>query len=479
MQRTTVPYGPWLPDLPDADHPGLVEAKNVYRLNGSYHPQLDIEFPGGDQSDDIGIASTSDLTAAISAKESGVEFYAFARHDGSNIHLISIECGSSNSPNSVSAGAAATNFSNFVNFNGDIYYFTRGSEQYKSVRGGAFALTSSSTQFGATSAARVGSFIMTGFRFGIKWSGFNQPEEWAVSQRTLSGEATVNNPEFGFVTAILGGRTNYIFQEFGVSRLEFVGAPTVWRTVPISNRFGCSPQSAIEVGGITYFMAVDTSYDSGATGSGGLRVVKTNGASIQDISTNVIADWLADNFNEASSYNHHPAIFDARRRRIIWASNTGTGSHKFLCMNVDTEEFSYFEGEYNILIPGPFHHEDNGGELVGVADNGGNLYYGPFTGDALEATLTKGHLSSEGQRTHLTGIEPIYQGAGATAAVSTKERLRDDESFGSYTAEESATGIISQNTHGRSTAISVKYPAASSWSDASAFVAELKIEGKR
>ena len=123
-ERVTVPFGPWLPDLPDADHPGLVEAKNVYRLNGAYQPQRDIEFPGGDQSDDLGVASASNFISAISAKEGGVEFYALARHDGSKIHLVSIECGSSNSPNSIDTGTAASDVSNFVNFDGDVYYFT-------------------------------------------------------------------------------------------------------------------------------------------------------------------------------------------------------------------------------------------------------------------------------------------------------------------------------------------------------------------
>ncbi len=478
-ERVTVPFGPWLPDLPDADHPGLVEAKNVYRLNGAYQPQRDIEFPGGDQSDDLGVASASNFISAISAKEGGVEFYALARHDGSKIHLVSIECGSSNSPNSIDTGTAASDVSNFVNFDGDVYYFTRNSEQYKSVRGATFSLVSSSTLFGASAAGRVGSFIMTGFRFNLKWSGFNQPEEWAISQRTQAGEATVSNPEMGFVTGILGGKTNYLFQEFGLSRLEYVGPPTVWRFTPISNRFGCSPQSAVEVGDVTYFLAVDTSYDSQATGSGGLRVVKTNGAAIQDISTGVVADWLSANFLESSAFNHHPAIFDAPRRRIIWASNTGQGSHKYLSMSVDTEEFSYFEGEFNILIPGPYHHEDNGGKLVGVADNGGNLHYGPLTGDTLEATLTKGHLSSAGVRTHLSGVEPIYQGSGVTVAVSSKEKLRDDAAFDVYQTEEAATGIVSKQSQGRSTAISAKYPATSAWSDASGFVAEITVDGKR
>ncbi len=31
-------FGPWLPDLPDLDNPGCVEAKNCLPINGAYTP---------------------------------------------------------------------------------------------------------------------------------------------------------------------------------------------------------------------------------------------------------------------------------------------------------------------------------------------------------------------------------------------------------------------------------------------------------
>lgn len=488
MQPISVPLGPWLPDQPDQNNPGLVEAKNVYRLNGAYQPQRDIEFPGGNQSKDLGITTSgTDVYAAMSATDGSLPSYAIAVGN-SPVNLLAFKAASSGTVTTTAISTAIEAISDFVNFDGDIYYFARDSKQYKSASGAAFALVSSASQFGATSAARLGSFIMTGHNFGIKWSGFNAPEDWAISQRTMAGEGVVNSPELGRITSILGGKTNYLFQEFGVTRVEFVAGAKVWNFVLLSSRYGAVKGTPIEVGGLTYFIGASGPSTANYNGTGQLHLLVTNGADVQDISTGILSDWLGDNFTSDASVNmgQRSVVFDAANRRIIWSSGVGgeatgftDGTHKFLCMNVDTQEFSYFEGAYQLLVPGPFHHKDNGGQIVGIADNGGNLHYGPLTGDTLEATLTKGHLSSAGRRTTTSIAEVDYQGSGATLAVSGKSKLSGASDFGAYDGEDSSTGLIPARSSGRATAVSVKFAAGEAWSDARGVTIETRVEGKQ
>lgn len=471
----TVPFNEWLPDQPDHNNPGLVDAKNVYRRDGAYHPVKAIQFPGGAQSGDLGVTN-SIVYDAVSAKNSGVESYAIA--SGSN-ELLAVEL----DPVLVSSTAVSMitgDQCNFVNYDGDIYFFARGSEQYKSTRGAAFALVSSATQFGPAAAAKVSRFIMTGARTEIQWSAFNDPEDWTPSQRTQAGSATLNTPELGDITGIVDGFPALIFQEKGFSRLEYVGPPLVWSTQLVSAGYGAVHGSPIEVNRVVYFIGASSVADGSTAGAGGFAVYKTNGAQAVRVSDGKVSDWLRQNFSTASvpTRSSRRAIFDETRRQVIWRSGTGDGPHHFLCMNVDTEEFTYFEADYKALIPGPFHDAANAGEIIGIAHNGSNLHFGPLSGATLEATLTTGHLAAERRWTKTRSVEPVYSGAGATVALSAKAKLRDSASFGAYQVEDE-NGDFGIRSGGRSTAISVKFPAGSDWSDLTEVKVDVEDGGKR
>ena len=472
------PFRQWLPDLPDLNNPGLVEAKNVYRRNGAYHPINAVSFPGGARSVDLGVSATSNgVVSSMSAAESGVEFYTFAVTNGSSVTLLANQQGVA-TVNSTSVATNSGAHCNFVNYDGDVYFFARDSKQYKSVRGGAFTQVSTATMFNPAAAAKVGRFIMTGFRFGLKWSAFNDPEDWAISQRTRAGEATVNNPELGFITGITGGRVNFLFQEYGVSRVEFVGSPSVWRFTVVSNRVGAVQGSPIEVAGVTYFLGSSSADGDSLGGSGRLSVYKTNGSQVAEVEG--VSDWLNDNFSTGTNFlNVRNAVFDRDRDLIIWASGTGAATHKFLCMNVKTEEFSYFEAAHRAIVPGPFHTGQNAGEIVVVAENSGNLHYAPLAGDALEATLTTGHIASPGERVMVCGAEAHYSGSGATFAVSGKDRYGASSDFGTYKAADSLTGKASVRADGRAAALSIKIPSGETWGDLTGATIETDARGKR
>ena len=90
----------------------------------------------------------------------------------------------------------------------------------------------------------------------IQWSSFNSPATtWAADRLTQAGYADLD-PRFGPITALVGGRYPMVFQERGISLVQYVGPPTVWRVSVVSEDRGCiAPFSVATIGSQTYFLS--------------------------------------------------------------------------------------------------------------------------------------------------------------------------------------------------------------------------------
>lgn len=475
MPQLEIPFRQWLPDQPDLNNPGLVEAKNVMRVNGAYQPVGGIEFPGGSSSRSLGLLDTDEVNIAHSFFDE-LTVYSFLVDDAGTTKLITIEPNSGTKRETTITGASDCNFATF----GDgEYYINNTGVVYQALGNAAFTSVGTGAMTTPECLARVGNFLMAGKLGTIQWSGFNAPEDWATSELTQAGTADVEYPELGLVTNIIGGRTNYIFQMHGVSRLTYVGPPKIWDVRVISREAGAIKNTAIEIEGFAYFIGGITTATASYDGREPFAVYKTNGQGVSRISFQKIESWLATNFDTAQSTFSRQVIWHGETRNIIWASGTGEGTHNYLCLNVDTDEFSYFQGDYRILIPGPYRGTGDSKEIFAVAENASALHYGPLSGDNLEATLTTGHIANAGSRAFVDQVEPQYIGSGSTVALSAKGRLRDATSFSSYVAEDATTGIADVTADGRAVALSVKYPAASSWSEFTGVVADASKAGER
>ena len=102
--------------------------------------------------------------------------------------------------------------------------------------------------------------ISTGLahRRGIQWSSFNSPATtWAADRLTQAGYADLD-PRFGLITALVGGRYPMVFQERGISLVQYVGPPTVWR-VSVVRRIGAASRRSAwrTIGSQTWFPEPD------------------------------------------------------------------------------------------------------------------------------------------------------------------------------------------------------------------------------
>ena len=163
----------------------------------------------------------------------------------------------------------------------------------------------------ATKCARVGDFVMLGDISGgepnkIQWSSFNNPGgDWTPSRLTQAGFAFLPK-EYGKVQQIVGGRSAIVFQERGISRLNYVGPPQVWNRLTISkDRGALTPFSVATAGYFTYFLARDGFY-------------VTNGSGIQSIGNERVNKWFLENVNQAQIHLINAAI-DWQNECVIWA----------------------------------------------------------------------------------------------------------------------------------------------------------------
>ena len=206
-----LPFGEWLPDLPDHANPGATQARNVFPAVNSYRPFNSI-------------AATS--SNALTARAQGGK--AFKSDSG----VVSIFAGDATKLYKLTSNAfvdesGGTTFSypaesywDFIRF-GEVVIAFNGDDAPQ-----AWTLDSS-TDFAALAgsppafrhAAVVGNFVVTGFQptlqNKVQWSSFNDPTAWTTGVNQADSETL---PEGGVITGVTGGQFGLIFQESRITR---------------------------------------------------------------------------------------------------------------------------------------------------------------------------------------------------------------------------------------------------------------------
>lgn len=464
-----IPFGEWLPDAPYLDNPGLVEAKNVIPVDGYYKDFLEISGY-----DDTLNARPQGAFAAVDSS-GDPEIYI-----GTATQLFEKTGASYNSLSSTTFSTATDGYWRFTQFDNRII----ATNYVDSIRSRTIG---SASTMGALSAdapkARhigvIGRFVVVGdtsdttngaVPYRVEWCGIDDPTNWpdpgtSTARSVQSGEQFLNSA-YGDVTGISNGQFyGLVFQQRGISRFTYVGGDVVFQVQEVDNTRGCwAPQSLIQIGGISYFLASDGFY-------------ATNGQTVTPIGGGKVDKWFLAAFDQ--SYRERmTAAYDQINKCILWSFPTALATSgspdRVIIYNIAENRFSWAEEAIQLLfnsyttsttldsVDSIYTSIDDvdismdsplwqGGVPIVQGFDGNRI--GTLTGSALVARLETSEFDAAPfGYVFVRGARPLVTGNPSGLTVALSVRTAQDNagrSFGTATSRTTRTGICDFRKQGR------------------------------
>lgn len=322
MNTVKIPLGDWLPDLPAAENPGCEVADNVLPATVGYEPFAGVSGSGETVTGQVFGARQMFDNSGNSLIVGGTSDRLFVRRSS-----ITQTTGLT----AIGEGEAW----DFAQFNDYVIATGNGNApQYlEDIDSDSTWADLPGSPPTAKRCARVGEFLMLGNVSStptkIQWSHYNDPTaSWAASRLTQAGSAVLPVAD-GPVQKIVGGRYATVFQERAVTRLSYVGPPTVFRSDVITTERGAlAPFGVVQVGYMAFFLAQD-----------GFFV--TNGSSVEPIGGQRVNKWFFDTVDQSAIKHTHGAV-DWQNRCVVWAfrSEAESGYDRLIVYN-------YIEGKWS------------------------------------------------------------------------------------------------------------------------------------
>jgi hypothetical protein len=456
IEDARVMFGEWLPDQPEFENPGLIEARNCLPVDGSY-----TNFRSINTGDDA--LAAAPVGAYATVDDAGdPEIYA-----GTTTNLYEKTGTSWTDRTPAPYTTAAGGYWRFSQFDNYVIATNYADVPQRKILGAAanFANLAST---GAAPRARqvgvIGRFVMLGdiddgvdtLPFAVQWSAIDNVTAWPTpntpSARAVQSGRQIMNSVYGAVTAIAQGEFfGLIFQKRGITRATYIGGDKVFQFETFEKNRGCwAPQSMIQLGGLCYFLAHD-----------GWCV--TDGQTVWPLGDGKVDRWFYSRVNQARLATITCGV-DWTNKCILWNFPSGSaaaGVTDFvLAHNFRTKRFSYAEVSMQLMISSyseGFTLEEldavspsiddltesldsplwQGGAPVHACFSGNRI--GGFTGEALDALFETGESAPNPFGfTFVRGIRPLVTGAPTSVVVQIGTRKNQDEPR-TYTPEQPRT----------------------------------------
>ena len=486
-----VPFGEWLPDLPDHLNPGATQAKNVYPAVNSYRPWKSIQASSGNSLD----ARSQGATAV---KDDSGNVFIFAG-DATKLYKLT---GNSfvDESGGTTFSTASNSYWDFVKFGETVIAFNGSNAPQAWTMGTSsdFAALSGSPPTFRHSAV-VGNFVVTGFQptaqNKVQWSSFNSATSWTTGVNQADSETL---PEGGVITGVTGGQYGLIFQENRITRMDFRGGNVIFSFRRIEdNRGAVQGKNVIKVGNLVYFLSED-----------GFFV--TNGTTSKPIGNGKVDRFFQSDLKRDLRERVRAAV-DLDNKLVCWSypSRTGlnasTQNDKILVYHYETGRWSVVEIEHEVMYQNlsegktleqlddfPSSGTNNIDSITVSFDDAGfsgglpnfgvfntSHALGQFNGNNLACELGTGETEIFPQRRSLlTHVRPIIDTSSVTGSVSFRNRVSDTSSTTGQNSMH-ATGTIPFHKSARYFKFNLQVPASSTWSDAQGIDVEAIREGYR
>lgn len=430
-----VMFGEWLPDLPDLANPGLIEAKNVLPLDRTYK-----SFPTFSASGTAGPSRPLGAYRPVSALMATL----YVGFDTS----LRINVGGTWTDKSGTAYNSSAAYWRFAEYKGAVIATNLFDIPQRHVvgAGGNFGnLHVTGTAPKAQHVGVIGQFVMLGntddstngaVTYRVQWCGIDDETDWPTPGTsdavTVQAGEQFLRAELGEVTGIFGNDQNgVILQQGGVTRATYQGGTTVFQFDTIeSGRGNFFPNSAVQVGGLVFFIA-----DSG--------FCVTDGVTVSPIGDGKASRYFLSQANFGFKDLVYGAA-DYESNLIYWGyakASSGNGRIEALIIyNYLEKRFSYAEDVCQVLIGIP-----QSSSAFAITAFNTSHQIGAFNGSPGTAVLTTGDVEGNlGGRTHVQGVKPLVSGAStvtATVALGARDALDAAVTYTSESTPHARTGF--------------------------------------
>jgi hypothetical protein len=436
-----LPFGPWLPDLPALNNPGVVEALNVLPAADGYKPLRRL--------------------ARYSAPLNGLVRGGFtARDHAGNTYLFA---GTADKLYQLAAaGAVDKSGTGYATVDDSYWAFAQWGDRVVAVNyddapqvatlgGGSFADLAGGPPR-ARHVAVVRNFLVLGNLVDtidgaapnrVRWSGFEDVEGWTIGvnqadQQDLLGAG-------GQVQRIVGGEYGVVFLEHEIWRMSYEGPPTVFRFDLVEQGRGTPcPGSVVPIGSSIFYIGQNGFYafDGAVSRPIGHRRVDNHFFDRLASQHRHRVSATADPINKLVLWAYPSAESDGVPDRLIvydwgddrWSEAELDVERLFtgLTAGIDLEGLDAVAGSLDELPASLDSRAWTGGELLLAGFDAGHAM-ALFTGAPLPARLTTAELAPNDLGvTYLRGAWPITDGQ-ATVSVGTRALSTTAASFGAGT----------------------------------------------
>lgn len=500
MPVIEAPIGEFLPVQPKQNNPGCIVANNCIPAEGGYAPFFSPSENATTVTRDGGATESTFLGpvrgAALVFQSDGSPVIVGGSEDD-----LFVKSGSAATETTVAASVVSGEFWDFAQFN-DFVFATSlaNSPQYLTDIDTDVVwsdLTGSPPK--ARYCERFADFLMLGYIENaptrIQWSSFNSPAgSWTPDRLTQAGFADLD-PKGGAVTALVGGRYPMVFQERGVSLVQYVGPPTVWRVSLVSEDRGCiAPRSVVTIGSQTFFLSQDGFY-------------VTNGSEFVPIGSRRVNNWFFETVDNAF-ISWTQAAVDWQNRCVVWAFRSVGADlpDRILIYSWEQDRFSTATLDVDWIVgsrisatsledlDAMFATLENvapsmdsevwlaGDRVLAAFISGGGTEstFNTLNGTALQADWELGAFQpSPGQRVFVSGAQPVLdtsEWSMQVAAISADNTRT--ETVGAYNSA-GVDGVIPLRADGKEMRLALRMPAAAIWRRAQAVQLTFRGSGRR
>jgi len=457
-----LPFGEWLPDLPDFENPGAITAKNCIPQLKSYRSLKGLQS--------FTDALTTACIGSVWARANNGDIFNFAG-DASSLYSLS---SSSWGDVSKALGYSAANWE-FTQFgNRVIAVDIADKPQYYDMNTSTLFADLPGTDGDPPNAAHVGivrDFVVLGDvddggrkPSRVVWSGFNNSEQWTPKAATQAGRQDLKG-NGGPVRRIIGGDVGTIFQERSITRMTYVGPPIKFRFDEIERARGAAASNGVAwIGSKAYYYSTDGFYVFDLYG----------GSDSTPIGSNRVDRWFKQNASQAEIINMSSAI-DRENSLVMWAFKSTSSSvtndrlliynwkaNRWSYAEVEIQNFSEFASE-GVTLDGlsailPAGIDIDSISVDSTAYAGGNIGVmafdssnkgATFNGPTLNVCLDTKEFSQDGALSFINKLRPLVEGSGTLSFTPlTRNRLMDNPIVGSPVAI-NAIGECNMRVHSR------------------------------